>query len=150
MTSACPAVELRGLRKSFGAVTAVDGLDLTIHPGEVVAFLGPNGAGKTTTIDMLLGLARPDAGEVRLLGGTPAEAVRCGRVAAVMQCGGLLTDLTGSFDTVVQEVEAESLAEWEQMRSRLFQTTAFRESFGAMQALVVSGRNELWTVEAER
>ncbi|MGC5659094.1 ABC transporter ATP-binding protein [Micromonospora sp. WMMD723] len=94
MRSECPAVELSGLRKSFGPVTAVDGLDLTIHPGEVVAFLGPNGAGKTTTIDMLLGLARPDAGEVRLLGGTPAEAVRHGRVAAVMQSGGLLKDLT--------------------------------------------------------
>ncbi|NBE84697.1 ABC transporter ATP-binding protein [Micromonospora rubida] len=94
MTSTHPAVELTGLRKSFGPVTAVDGLDLTVHAGEVVAFLGPNGAGKTTTIDMLLGLARPDAGEVRLLGGTPADAVRYGRVAAVMQSGGLLKDLT--------------------------------------------------------
>ncbi|MFF5171805.1 ABC transporter ATP-binding protein [Micromonospora sp. NPDC000089] len=94
MTSTHPAVELAGLRKSFGPVTAVDGLDLRIPVGEVVAFLGPNGAGKTTTIDMLLGLARPDAGTVRLLGGTPDEAVRHGRVAAVLQTGGLLKDLT--------------------------------------------------------
>jgi hypothetical protein len=62
----------------------------------------------------------------------------------------LLTDLSGTFDTVVQEVEAESLAEWEQMRARLFQTAAFRESFSAMQALIVSGHNELWTLEAQR
>ena len=56
------AIDLRGLHKSFGTVRAVDGIDLAVTPGEVVAFLGPNGAGKTTTIDMLLGLAQPDAG----------------------------------------------------------------------------------------
>ncbi|PWU58710.1 ABC transporter ATP-binding protein [Micromonospora globispora] len=94
MTHSAPAVELAGLTKTFGPVTAVDGLSLRIAPGEVVAFLGPNGAGKTTTVDMLLGLARPDAGTVRIFGGTPADAVRHGLVAAVMQTGGLLKDLT--------------------------------------------------------
>ncbi|MFI6239253.1 ABC transporter ATP-binding protein [Micromonospora sp. NPDC050795] len=94
MTSTHPAVELDGLTKSFGAVTAVDGLSLRVRPGEVVAFLGPNGAGKTTTIDMLLGLSRPDTGTVRVLGGTPDDAVARGRVAAVLQTGGLLKDLT--------------------------------------------------------
>ncbi|MGW5560658.1 ABC transporter ATP-binding protein [Micromonospora sp. NPDC003944] len=83
-----------GLTKSFGAVTAVDGLSLRVQPGEVVAFLGPNGAGKTTTIDMLLGLSRPDTGTVRVLGGSPDDAVARGRVAAVLQTGGLLKDLT--------------------------------------------------------
>ncbi|MFI7607876.1 ABC transporter ATP-binding protein [Micromonospora sp. NPDC049366] len=94
MTSTHPAVELSGLTKTFGAVTAVDGLSLRVEPGEVVAFLGPNGAGKTTTIDMLLGLARPDAGRVRVLGGSPVDAIARGRVAAVLQTGGLLKDLT--------------------------------------------------------
>ncbi|MFG1678059.1 ABC transporter ATP-binding protein [Micromonospora sp. NPDC049282] len=94
MTDTAPAVELAGLTKTYGPVTAVDELSLRITPGEVVAFLGPNGAGKTTTVDMLLGLARPDAGTVRLFGGSPADAVRHGRVAAVMQTGGLLKDLT--------------------------------------------------------
>ncbi|MET8358053.1 ABC transporter ATP-binding protein [Micromonospora sp. NPDC005171] len=94
MTSTHLAVELDGLTKSFGTVTAVDGLSLRVQPGEVVAFLGPNGAGKTTTIDMLLGLSRPDTGTVRVLGGTPDEAVARGRVAAVLQTGGLLKDLT--------------------------------------------------------
>ncbi|MBM0202559.1 ABC transporter ATP-binding protein [Micromonospora sp. STR1s_5] len=94
MTSTHPAVELDGLTKSFGTVTAVDGLSLRVQPGEVVAFLGPNGAGKTTTIDMLLGLSRPDTGTVRVLGGTPDDAVARGRVAAVLQTGGLLKDLT--------------------------------------------------------
>ncbi len=58
------AVRLTGLHKSFGHIDAVRGVDLTIVPGEVVAFLGPNGAGKSTTIDMLLGLTKPDAGTV--------------------------------------------------------------------------------------
>ena len=87
-------VRLVGLRKRYRAVVAVDGLDLTIGPGEVVALLGPNGAGKSTTIDMLLGLTRPDAGAVALFGLPPAEAVRRGLVGALLQTGGLLPDLT--------------------------------------------------------
>src|SRR5436305_12187675 len=83
-----PAVALSGLTKRFGAVTAVDGLDLAIEPGEIVAFLGPNGAGKTTTIDMVLGLARPDAGSVEVYGLAPRTAVAHGLVSAVMQTGG--------------------------------------------------------------
>jgi ABC-2 type transport system ATP-binding protein len=97
-TSSAPALLTSGLVKEFrspsGPVRAVDGLDLRIEPGEVVAFLGPNGAGKTTTIDMVLGLALPTSGTVQVLGGTPHEAVAAGRVAAVMQTGGLLRDLT--------------------------------------------------------
>ena len=89
-----PAVAMRGLTKRFGALTAVDGLDLTIEPGEIVAFLGPNGAGKTTTIDMVLGLSRPDAGTVEVYGATPRSAIAHGLVSAVMQTGGLLKDFT--------------------------------------------------------
>ncbi|HEY3953223.1 MAG TPA: ABC transporter ATP-binding protein [Streptosporangiaceae bacterium] len=65
------AIEISGLRKSFGPTHALDGLDLTVRAGEVHGFLGPNGAGKTTTIRVLLGLLRADAGTVRLLGGDP-------------------------------------------------------------------------------
>src|SRR6478735_1001152 len=89
-----PAVSLRGVHQSFGAVDAVRGIDLTVAPGEVVAFLGPNGAGKTSTIDIILGLARPTRGEVEVYGFPPAGAVARGLVAAVMQSGGLLKDLT--------------------------------------------------------
>ena len=60
----------------------------------MVAFLGPNGAGKTTTIDMMLGLSHPTAGTVEVLGMQPREAIARGLVAAVMQTGGLLKDLT--------------------------------------------------------
>jgi ABC-2 type transport system ATP-binding protein len=65
------AIEVRGLRKSFGQTRALDGLDLCVRTGEVHAFLGPNGAGKTTTIRILLGLLRKDGGEASLLGGDP-------------------------------------------------------------------------------
>ncbi|MEU3764863.1 ABC transporter ATP-binding protein [Amycolatopsis keratiniphila] len=65
------AIEIRGLRKSFGRTKALDGLDLTVRTGEVHGFLGPNGAGKTTTLRILLGLLRADAGEMRLLDGDP-------------------------------------------------------------------------------
>jgi ABC-2 type transport system ATP-binding protein len=88
------AVELRGVHRSFGPVHAVDGIDLRVELGEIAALLGPNGAGKTTTIDMLLGLGRPDQGSVSVLGMSPSAAISRGLVAAVMQTGGLLKDLT--------------------------------------------------------
>jgi ABC-2 type transport system ATP-binding protein len=65
------AIDVAGLRKSYGKVTALDGLDLSVATGEVHGFLGPNGAGKTTTIRILLGLLRSDSGTARLLGGDP-------------------------------------------------------------------------------
>ncbi|WP_250037598.1 ABC transporter ATP-binding protein [Paractinoplanes maris] len=88
------AVDLSGVVKRYGAVTAVDGVSLCIRPGEVVALLGPNGAGKTTTVDMLLGLQQPDRGTVEVYGRAPHDAVALGLVSAVMQTGGLLKDYT--------------------------------------------------------
>ncbi|HEY1619636.1 MAG TPA: ABC transporter ATP-binding protein [Streptosporangiaceae bacterium] len=88
------AVELTGVHKSFGPVHAVQGIDLAIAPGEIVALLGPNGAGKTTTIDMMLGLSRPSQGAASVLGMTPKQAISRGLISAVMQSGGLLKDLT--------------------------------------------------------
>jgi len=64
-------VEARGLVKRYGAITAVDHVDLTVERGDVYGFLGPNGAGKTTTLRILLGLIRPDDGEARLFGRDP-------------------------------------------------------------------------------
>ena len=66
-----PVIEAVGLTKKFGTTTALDGLDLTVHEGEVHGFLGPNGAGKSTTIRVLLGLLRSDGGTVTLLGRDP-------------------------------------------------------------------------------
>lgn len=63
-----PVIHTQGLRKTFGRVRALDGLNLSVEPGTVFGFLGPNGAGKTTTIRILTGLARPTGGRVRVLG----------------------------------------------------------------------------------
>jgi ABC-2 type transport system ATP-binding protein len=98
VAAAGPApVEVRGLAKVYDDGTrAVDGVDLTVRPGQVVGLLGPNGAGKTSTLRMLLGLMRPSAGEVRLFG----ERVRPGhpvleRVGALVEGPGLVPDLSG-------------------------------------------------------
>ena len=63
-----PALSVTGLRKTYGEVVAVDGLDLEVRGGECFGLLGPNGAGKTTTIEICEGLTLPDTGEVIVLG----------------------------------------------------------------------------------
>lgn len=73
------AVEVRGLRKRYGEVTAVDGVDLFVRRGEVFGLLGPNGAGKSTTVEILQGHRSRDGGEVRVLGGDPASGTRAWR-----------------------------------------------------------------------
>jgi ABC-2 type transport system ATP-binding protein len=91
-------IELLGLEKSYstssGTIRAVRGIDVEVAAGETVALLGPNGAGKSTAIDMLLGLQKPDRGTVAVFGETPAEAVKHGRIGAMLQTGGLLQYLS--------------------------------------------------------
>jgi ABC-2 type transport system ATP-binding protein len=70
MVTTTPALVVRGLRKSYGDVKAVDGLDLEVRSGECFGILGPNGAGKTTTIEICEGLLERDSGDVELLGMT--------------------------------------------------------------------------------
>ena len=92
-----PPIAVQGLVKSFGATRALDGVDLTVEPGEVHGFLGPNGAGKSTTIRVLLGLLRADAGRAQVLGGDPwHDAVALHhRLAYVPGDVDLWPDLTG-------------------------------------------------------
>ncbi len=94
------AIVARGLRKSYGAQVAVDGVDLSVSRGEVFALLGPNGAGKTTTVEILEGHRRRDAGEVSVLGTDPAHADAAWRARV-----GIVLQGTGLFDELrVQEV----------------------------------------------
>ncbi|MFN2504904.1 MAG: ABC transporter ATP-binding protein [Acidimicrobiales bacterium] len=82
-----PVIVVRGLRKSYGNLEAVQGIDLTVERGEVFAFLGPNGAGKTTTVEVLEGYRDRSAGEVTVLGIDPARATPewRARVGVVLQ-----------------------------------------------------------------
>ncbi len=95
-----PAIAISALTKTFrtrdGMVRAVDGVDLAIGRGEVVALLGHNGAGKTTTLDMVLGFTAPTAGECRVFGMKPQAAVRAGLVGGMLQTDALLDDLTAA------------------------------------------------------
>ncbi|GAA1413300.1 ABC transporter ATP-binding protein [Catellatospora coxensis] len=88
------AVRLQAVAKNYGPVRAVDGIDLSIARGQTVALLGPNGAGKSTTINMLLGLLEPTAGTVRVFGSSPTEAVRAGKVGAMLQESGFAANAT--------------------------------------------------------
>ena len=77
MSTTGPApIEVRGLVKRYGELTAVAGVDLTVRTGDVYGYLGPNGAGKTTSLRMMLGLIRPTEGSVRLFGRDPMESVQ--------------------------------------------------------------------------
>jgi ABC-2 type transport system ATP-binding protein len=89
-------VVVRGLRKSYGERTAVDGIDLDVAHGEVFALLGPNGAGKTTTVEILEGYRARDAGEVSVLGHDPAAPTPGwrARVGIVLQSVADLSELT--------------------------------------------------------
>ncbi len=94
--STAAAVETVGLRKTFGGLTAVEGLDLTIRRGEVFGLLGPNGSGKTTTIRMLCGLLPPTGGRARVVGhdvATDPESIRRS-IGYMSQRYGLYDDLT--------------------------------------------------------
>ena len=88
-------VETRGLTKHFGAIVAVQSLDLNVRRGEVYGFLGPNGAGKTTTLRMLLGLIRPTAGSARVVGADPGSPACLGKIGAIVETPAFYPYLSG-------------------------------------------------------
>jgi len=96
VTSATPAVEVRGLTKVFREARALDGIDLTVPEGSVFGFLGPNGAGKTTTLRILTGLARPTQGTARVFGHEAGSS----EVRAV---SGFLPDVPGFYPWMTAE-----------------------------------------------
>jgi ABC-2 type transport system ATP-binding protein len=90
-----PFIRLGNLRKSFGSITAVDGISLEIAPGEAFGLLGPNGAGKTTTLSMIVGLLRPDSGSVEVGGADPLLPATRRRIGICPQAVSLYPELTG-------------------------------------------------------
>jgi ABC-2 type transport system ATP-binding protein len=89
-------IEVHGLRKAYGGVTAVDGISLSVGAGEIFGLLGPNGAGKSTTVEILEGHRRRDSGDVRVLGEDPGTAGRGwrSRIGIVLQTANDAADLT--------------------------------------------------------
>src|SRR5580704_17205314 len=119
-----PALEVRGLRKSFER-PAVDGLDLTVRAGEFYTLLGPNGAGKTTTLRMVVGLLRPDAGSISVLGvDALADPVSAKQVMAWISDEPMIYDKLTPFEylefigglwgigAAIAETRARSLIDW--------------------------------------
>ena len=100
---AVPAIDAKGLVRTFGSTRAVDGVDLTVAPGTVFGLLGPNGAGKTTIVRLLATLLRPEAGSARVFGHdivAEADAVRS-RVSLTGQFASVDEDLTGRENLVM-------------------------------------------------
>jgi len=93
-TGTGPVVSFENVSKHYGSLKAVDGLSLELRRGETVALLGPNGAGKSTSLDMLLSLRKPTSGKIRMFGSDPYHAVKGGHVGAMLQSGGLMSEIS--------------------------------------------------------
>ena len=155
-TMPAPIATLDGVRRRYGQVIAVDGLSLQIHSGETVALLGPNGAGKTTTVELLLGLANPDQGVVRLFGGPPADAVAAGRVGAMLQDAGLpqgarvaeLVDLVRSlYPEPLSLTDVLRLADLEAVARRRVERLSGGQRQRVRLALAVAGNPQLLVLD---
>ena len=109
MSAAPPLLQVTGLRKAFGGVLAVDGVDFALAPGEMLALIGPNGAGKSTTFNMVGGQLRPDAGTIELAGvdiaGLPPRAIWQQGVGRTFQIAETFASLT-----VVENVQMALLS----------------------------------------
>jgi len=92
--NAPPVLEAIDLRKTFGPIHAVDGIDLALAPGRIYGLLGPNGSGKTTTIRMLAGLAKPTSGEARILGTRMPNRQMLGQIGYMPQAEALYPELS--------------------------------------------------------
>lgn len=149
-----PVLQLRGVVKRFGPVTAVDGLDLQLGRAEVLALLGPNGAGKTTTVEMCEGFITPDAGTVSVLGIDPfadADQLRT-RIGIMLQGGGAYPGVrVGEMLRLAASYSADPLdPDWllETVGLTGHETSNYRRLSGGQQqrlslALALVGRPEL-------
>jgi ABC-2 type transport system ATP-binding protein len=143
---------LNGVRKRYGDTVALDGLDLEVRPGELLAVLGPNGAGKTTAIALMLGLQSPDGGEVTLFGRSPHDLDARRNVGVMMQEVALpdaltVRDLIGQtcayYPAPLSVAEAIAFAGVEKIAGRPYSKLSGGQKRQAQFALAICGRPRL-------
>ena len=143
---------LQGVRKRYGALQALDGVDLVLRGGELLALLGPNGAGKTTAIGLLLGLLRADAGQATLFGGDPQD-IRLRRHVGVMlqdadlpptlRVGELIRQAASYYPTPRSVAETAAIAGIEDLLGRPYGKLSGGQQRRVQFALALCGRPRL-------
>ncbi|SEM94887.1 ABC-2 type transport system ATP-binding protein [Luteibacter sp. UNCMF331Sha3.1] len=143
---------LSGVRKRYGTIVALDGIDLDIHRGELVALLGPNGAGKSTSIGLLLGLQRADEGDVTLFGGDPQDIATRRRIGVMLQAAtlpatlkiGELLRLTASYYPAPRDLaECAGIAGVTDLLGRRYGDLSGGQQRRAQFAMAIVGRPDL-------
>ena len=147
-----PVAELVRVTQRYGALTALDALDLVVHPGELLALLGPNGAGKSTSIGVLLGLVRPQSGQARLFGADPQDVAARRRIGVMLQSAALpatlrvgeLLRLTASYYPAPRLLaESAALAGVEDLLARPYGKLSGGQQRRVQFALALCGRPDL-------
>jgi len=151
-----PAIRFDDVSFRYGQVRAVDGLNLSIATGEVVALLGPNGAGKSTSIGLLLGLLRPGGGSVAVFGQPPARAVAGGRIGAMLQenrllprttVGELLAFMHALYRAPMPVDEVLDLADLTALRRRTVERLSGGQAQRVRFAMALVGRPDLLVLD---
>jgi len=144
--------ELRGVRKRYGTITALDGLDIQVRRGEVLGILGPNGAGKSTALSLLLGLQAPDAGAVRLFGEPPELRSARRRIGVMMQDTMLAPELrvrehldlfASCYEHALSLAEVTALTGTEAIAERPYGQLSGGQKRQALFGIAVCGRPDL-------
>ncbi|HEU4670892.1 MAG TPA: ABC transporter ATP-binding protein [Dyella sp.] len=147
-----PVAELVGVTQRYGAVTALDAIDLAVRPGELLALLGPNGAGKSTSIGVLLGLVRPHSGRARLFGADPQDVAARRRIGVMLQSAALpptlrvgeLLRLTASYYPAPRPLaESAELAGIDDLLTRPYGKLSGGQQRRVQFALALCGRPDL-------
>jgi ABC-2 type transport system ATP-binding protein len=147
-----PIATLDNVTKRYGTTTALDGLSLALHPGEVVALLGPNGAGKSTAVRLMLGLASPTSGNVRIFGSDPRSATTRTRVGAMLQVARVVEALTvrehidlfrSYYPRPLPFAEIVRIAQLEGIENRMFGKLSGGQKQRVLFALAVCGDPDL-------
>ncbi|MEO8010064.1 MAG: ABC transporter ATP-binding protein, partial [Dokdonella sp.] len=147
-----PVAALRGVRKSYAAHVALDGIDLEIQAGELIALLGPNGAGKTTAIALLLGLIDADTGTATLFGQPPGNLAARRGVGVMLQSAGIpdtlkvaeLLDLTRSYYANPRSIaDCVAMAGLDGLMQRRYEKLSGGQQRRVQFALAICGRPRL-------